>query len=160
MKANHSLETYLTDHLAGAAAGVEIATRIAKRFEGSDLAPDFEQLVRDIAADRESLVEIHRTLGADRRPVKEAAAWVGEKLTRLKLSDPVTGDPDLTLMMELETLELGITGKLALWRALDVAFPRDEIGDFDLDELQRRADAQQDFVERHRIEAARTAFTT
>jgi hypothetical protein len=118
-----ALQIYLGDHLAGAAAGVEIARRIADGYAGTGDESELRQLASDVEADRQSLVDIREQLDMGRAPLEEAVAWVGEKATHIKLSDAVTGDPHLTRMLELETLDTGIAGKLALWRALGVAWP-------------------------------------
>jgi hypothetical protein len=59
----------------------------------------------------------------------------------------------------LETLALGILGKLALWRALAVVAATDaRLRGLDFDSLAARAQAQHARVEERRIEAALTAF--
>jgi hypothetical protein len=57
--------------------------------------------------------------------------------------------------MELETLGLGITGKLMGWRALAAA---DNPVNAPLEDLVARAENQLAAVEAHRVAAARRAF--
>ncbi|MCU1456276.1 MAG: hypothetical protein JWL73_368 [Actinomycetia bacterium] len=152
-----ALRIYLGDHLAGAGAGVEIARRIADSYKGTAEEPAFRQLAADIEADRQTLIEIRERLDMARAPLKEAVAWVGEKVAQIKLSDAVTGDAHMTRLLELETLETGISGKLGLWRALEVVPSPERLG-VDLELLERRAKEQRRFVEQHRIEEARAAF--
>lgn len=56
-------------------------------------------------------------------------------------------------------LELGIRGKLCLWKALQVAASEDErLRDYDFKELIRRANQQGDQVELERLALARVVF--
>jgi len=56
-------------------------------------------------------------------------------------------------------LELGIGGKLALWRALGAAAPRNSrLQGIDFEHLAARAELQQYQVEARRLEAAQAAF--
>ena len=51
--------------------------------------------------------------------MKEAAAWMGEKASRIKLGAGMSND--FETFEALEFLALGIQGKLHLWYALEVA---------------------------------------
>jgi hypothetical protein len=60
----------------------------------------------------------------------------------------------------LETLVLGIEGKLRLWQALSAASKRDrQLGALDYAWLIGRADDQRGRIEAMRLEAARSALT-
>jgi hypothetical protein len=90
---------------------------------------------------------------------KVMAAWVAEKLGRLKPNGQILGYSPLSRLIELETLALGITGKLSLWEALTEVHGEDPR--IDLEELKRlseRADEQRAEVWQLRQRAAREAF--
>ncbi|MBA2522145.1 MAG: hypothetical protein H0V25_02325 [Solirubrobacterales bacterium] len=71
----------------------------------------------------------------------------------------MTGYSPLSRMVELEGLVAGVTGKRAMWRALQQLGGEDSpLGDFDLAGLEGRAEAQLVGLEEHRLEAARLAF--
>ena len=94
---------------------------------------------------------------APKDPVKTRAAWAAEKVGRLKLNGQLRGYSELSRVLELEGLSLGIEGKLALWKSLEeLNDPR--IGSFDLAELRSRAQSQLDDLEPHRLAAVRTAL--
>jgi hypothetical protein len=158
MSAHDSLSTYLDDHLAGATAGVELAHRVVSSHEGRAEADVLRTVAAEIAEDREALIALRDGLGVQPSRWKAAAGWVGEKLTRAKLSDPVTGDADLTRLLQLETLSLGIAGKLALWQSLTSSMAGEPTA-VDLDGLIRRAEQQRGVVEQCRLTAARAALT-
>jgi hypothetical protein len=155
------LEVYLNDHLAGATAGVDLAERIRAANEGTPLADFLAGLGPDIAADKASLEGIMQRLGISASQVKQLAGKVLEKLSRARLSDRITGGASVTRLMELETLSLGIEGKLSLWRSLQqVAGTRPGLDKVELVTLADRAVAQRAGVEPHRLAAGAEAFSS
>jgi hypothetical protein len=100
-------------------------------------------------------------LGAPESRLKRALALTLERVGRLKLNGQLTGYSPLSRLVELEGLALGVTGKRALWVALqEIAGTEPRLREFDFDELRRRAEEQLAGLERLRIEAARLAFAT
>jgi hypothetical protein len=161
MPANEQLEVYLNDHLAGSAAGIELAAKLRDNHKGTALGNDMDALHRDISQDREALEELMRRLEVDRHPVKEAAGWVMEKLSRLRLNPALTGSSDLTRLLETEALSLGIEGKLAMWLALKEAAAGDgRLAGTDFDRLIERANGQRRTLEPHRLAAATQSFSS
>jgi hypothetical protein len=155
------LGTYLNDHLAGSAGALELIGRMAEREAGTPLGEFLAGLEREIQDDQATLQDLLARLGVGEGTVKKAAAWLAEKASRLKLAGS-GGAADLGRFEELEALALGIQGKLALWGALEaVAHGGGDarLAGLDFARLKARARAQHDAVERHRIEAARAAFT-
>jgi hypothetical protein len=153
MNRDKLLSIYLNDHLAGATLGLELARRGRASNRGTSLGDFLDRLVGEIDADREALKRLMRELGVPPDPLKTRAAWLAEKLGRLKLNGQVTGHSPLSRLLELEGLYLGITGKRALWIALERTLG-DEATGVDLGELRRRAESQAAEVEEHRLEAA------
>lgn len=159
MSDTESLDVYLNDHLAGSAAAVELVERIRDNNEGTALATHMESLVVEIEEDRDTLSAVMKRLGVVRSKPKQVAGKVLESLSRLRLNEHVTGSEEVTLLMELETLSLGIEGKLSLWRSLtEVRASRPELAEFDMAALATRAVSQRAGVERFRLEAAAAAL--
>ncbi len=153
------LEVYLNDHLAGATAGVDLVEKIRAANEGTPLAALLAGLGPEIETDKSTLATIMERLGVPASAVKQLAGKVLEKLSRARLNDHVTGAASVTRLMELETLSLGIEGKLALWRSLqEVAGAQPGLDEFDLVSLADRAVAQRAGVEQYRLAAAAEAF--
>ncbi len=151
------LATYLHDHLAGSVVGLELVEALSSQHDGEPLGRFAENLSREIEADRQTLKAVAERVGPGDNALKEATAWVGEKLTRLKLGRQAAGE--LGTFEALETLALGILGKQALWDALTVIAPQDpRLGGWDFRDLSRRARAQHARVEEQRLNAARTAL--
>lgn len=160
MASNELLGTYLNDHLAGAAAGVELAEKLGSNYEGTPFGTAVAAVAEEIKVDRETLQRLMERLGIGKSAVKQAAGWVFEKATRLRFNRQLTGSDDLTRLLETETLSLGIEGKLAMWQALKGIDGLDaELGRADFDRLIFRARQQREALEPYRLEAAAEAFT-
>jgi hypothetical protein len=154
------LAIYLNDHLAGSVAGIELAKRAAGNNEGTPVGEFLEQLVVDIDEDRAALEAIMDELGVRKDLLKDAAAWMAEKVGRLKLNGKIIGFSPLSQLVELEGLALGVEGKLSLWRALqEIKGDYPALAKADLNRLAARAKAQREGIERLRIEAAANALT-
>ncbi|MGH8974851.1 MAG: hypothetical protein ACRD0C_16815 [Acidimicrobiia bacterium] len=150
------LDIYLNDHLAGSVAAIEIAKRGAAENSGTDLGLFLRNFLVEVEEDKRTLEGIMDAVGASRNPVKQAGAWLGEKLTRLKLG---TSEKDLANLLSVETLCMGVQGKIYLWRSLGtVAGDHEALSGMDFDALLQRAEAQQDGLEEHRLDLARRAL--
>lgn len=145
------IATYLNDHLAGATAGRELARRSAASNRGSDLGRFLADLAGEIDEDRDALLSVMSALGVGTDRIKVLGGWTAEKLGRLKLNGRLLSYSPLSRLVELEGLVLGVSGKLALWQALEViqaGEPR--LAKIDLPSLSQRAERQLDELERHR----------
>ena len=148
---------YLNDHLAGAVAGTELVKRTLGQNRGTEYEPELERLAADIEQDRQRLEEIMQALGVRQAAWKTTAAWVAEKLGRVKLNGALVAYSPLSRLEELELLTLGVQGKLQLWHSLTRWVGGEaqlDVGPLDLDELIRRASSQRRRLERHRANAA------
>ena len=154
------LQIYLNDHLAGATAGCELAKRALGNNEGTDLGTFLRQLVVDLEEDKATLAELIDRLDLKKSIFKQSAGWMAEKAGRLKLNGQITGYSDLSRLLELEGLTIGIQGKLSLWENLKTIADHDSrLATFDLDHMIDRARTQQMGVEQYRVAAAATALT-
>jgi hypothetical protein len=153
------LAIYLNDHLAGATGGAELARRAAASNRGSSYGETLERLAGEIEDDRQSLVAIMRALGVGVDRLKVAAGWGAEKVGRFKLNGRLLGYSPLSRVVEIEALTLGVSGKLALWRALEELVPaQPELECFDLPALVERAEHQLGELEAQRRRAVSEAF--
>jgi hypothetical protein len=137
--AESPLSIYLNDHLSGATAGVELARRVAPG-----------ELADEIDEDRGVLLEVMQRLSVGRDRARIALGWGTEKVLRLKPGGR---------FVDLETLSLGVEGKLALWVALHHAYGDDpRLRGVDLDALSARARSQRRRIEQLRLDAADEAL--
>jgi hypothetical protein len=159
MSSTEVLAAYLHDHLAGAEAGVEMARRLQERVAGTPEAAALGRLADDVEHDRDELRRLVDALGHSDHPLKRAAGWVAGKAHQLAVAEPLTRDEHLSLLLQAETMALGIEGKLALWEALLAVVPEHpQLGEVDLARLAERAREQRKRVEVVRLAAARSGF--
>jgi hypothetical protein len=155
--ANDALETYLNDHLAGATSAIQMLERAADDHAATELGPGIADLLAAIREDQEVLSGLIRRLGYSEHSLKQAGAWLAEKVARVKLG--ASHERALARLELFETLSLGIQGKLKLWRSLRAVLPRHpELQELDLPGLDRRAQEQHDLVEGWRVQAAEAAL--
>ncbi len=136
------LETYLSDHIAGATAGAGRVRRMADAYARTPLGPDLARVAEEITAEREWLISTADQLGVQPSRVKQAGAWVGEHVGRLKPNGRFASTSPLSALLELEMMRSAVVGKRGVWETLRIW--ADELG-LDkgrLDHLLARADAQ------------------
>jgi NAD(P)-dependent dehydrogenase (short-subunit alcohol dehydrogenase family) len=153
---NKHLSVYLNDHVAGAAAGLELLVELRKLPGLEDWAT---RLHADIAEDRRELKGLMQRLGVTASPPRQTAAWLTEKVGALKTRLDDRGDGALHQLEVLEALAIGIDGKRALWHALQAAsIVQTGLQGVDYTRLIGRADEQRERVEARRLQAATRAF--
>jgi hypothetical protein len=88
------------------------------------------------------------------------SAWLTVKFIEVKLRFDDSARGPLRLLESLETVGLGIHGKLAMWHALNAAADNSPTleGLVDYERLAQRAEEQRRCVEVVRLEAAKAAF--
>ena len=152
-----ALAVYLHDHLAGASMAIDLLESMRKEHAGQPLGQFAERLHLEVQADRDVLQALAERIGAGSNAIKNLAAWMSEKVSRVKLGGQ--NENGLKTFEALEFLMLGIHGKWALWRALAAVAPTDaRLQGTDFVRLVAKAGLQEVQVEHWRLEAARTAF--
>ena len=153
------LGIYLNDHLAGSVGGIELTKRILGENEGNEYGRFLSDLLAEIESDQQTLKDLMKRLEISESLPKQGAAWMAEKAGRFKLNGRLAGYSPLSRLVELESLALGVEGKLAMWRSLDhVSSGEESLTPFDFPALMERAKAQLDRIERYRLEAAAQAL--
>ena len=153
--AKEQLEIYLKDHYAGAVGALELIEHSIKAHEGTPLAAFFEELRGDVKADHEQLHNLMTALGFEESGMRNAGAWMAEKLGWVKIGSSGGEKSELRLLQTLESLFLGISGKQLLWRSLQAM--RDSspvLQRTDFEHLEKRAIEQLERVETKRLAAA------
>jgi hypothetical protein len=146
------LPIYLNDHLALATAGRDLARRAAGANKGTEIGDFLAELSAQVEADRAQLIDVMARLDVGRDQLKIGAAWLGEKLGRLKLNGRLLEYSPLSRVIEIESLIAGVQAKLALWRTLAAAVPDEpRLADVDFTHLAARAEEQLEaLTSRHR----------
>lgn len=152
--------TYLNDHLAGSVAAIELVDHLRHACRGTERERLLATLRVDIEEDQQVLRMLLHQAGGTESKVRKAAAWLTEKLGQAKFALDDTGSGELRWLEALETLGLGIQGKLALWHALEIARDgRPELRALDLVMLQSRALEQHHLVDAERLRVAKQALS-
>jgi hypothetical protein len=155
---NKSLEIYLNDHLAGSQGAMELFQRCISESAGTPLAKSLERVLAEVEEDAQTLQQLMERAEVVRNPFKQAVAWLGEKVSRLKLG---SGEQALSNLLSLETLSLGVEGKRCLWRALAQIQDKEEaFAGVDFARLIQRAESQRDDLEHLRLSLAGVALAT
>lgn len=151
------LDSYLNDHLAGSISALELIAHWVKIHKGEPLGSFFVEIEREIKADQDTLRDVMCALGVEESKVRQAGAWAAEKVGRARLI--IAGDEpgSLGLVLTLEGLIMGVTGKKLLWRALAAA-KLPQLNAYNFEQLQHRAEQQVERIEAERISAIREAF--
>lgn len=153
------LTIYLQDHLALGLAGIRVAQRCRRENREGELARFLDRLVPELEQDRSVLTEVAAAVGARPDRLKEAAAFVGELVGRLKLNGRLLGYSDLSRVWELEALVAGTTSRLSAWTVLSQLQPREpRLQGFAFGPLADRARAQREELTRLHAKAAEVAF--
>jgi hypothetical protein len=151
------LDSYLNDHLAGSISALELIAHWAEVHKGQPLGNFFLEIETEIKGDQNMLRDVMRTLEIEESKVRKVSAWAAEKVGRARMI--IAGDEQgsLGLVLTLEGLIMGVTGKKLMWRALSAA-KLPELNDYNFEELQRQAEQQVDRIEAERISAVRQTF--
>jgi hypothetical protein len=152
------LSTYLHDHLAGSHFAIELLSTLTDQYKDEPLGAFARALGVDVKNDQDTLQLVIEQVGKTALDLKEAAGWLMEKVSRLKLRRDESGE-GLGTFEALEILTLGIRGKAALWSALAVIREVDpRVPACDFDKLIARAEDQFALVETQRLLLVRRTF--
>lgn len=123
--ATEMLHTYMQDHHAGAAAGIDLLRRVAEDHEDPTIREVVSRIGDETVEDLKSLEELMTLVGTSPSTLKDLPARAAEKLGQLKPNRRVAERSPLSDLVELEALTLAVTGKMLGFRALlDIADPR------------------------------------
>jgi hypothetical protein len=153
------LSTYLQDHRAGAAMGLDLAQRLRDENAGTRYEDFLALVAQQIEEDVATLESIMELFDVDKSKLKIAGAKIGERIGRLKPNEHLTSYSPLSRVQELDMLRSGVQGKLALWDALfEISDLDDRLDAVMLRALIERAEAQLAGLREHHRMAAHDAF--
>jgi hypothetical protein len=115
------LAIYCNDHLASAAGGIELVTRMIGAHKGSSYEPALRQLLDELRQEKSDVTAVTRALGLPVRQYKQVAVWVAEKASRLKLNGHLLSRSPLSSLVEFEFLASAVRGKRSGFETLRIA---------------------------------------
>jgi hypothetical protein len=152
-----NLDSYLNDHLAGSISALEVIDHWAEAHKGEPVSNFFLEIGNQIKADQDTLRDIMRILGIEESKVRKAGAWAAEKFGRARLIIAGNEPGSLGLVLTLEGLIMGVTGKKLMWASLAAA-KLPPLSTCNFEQLQRGAEQQIQRIEAERIAAVDQAF--
>jgi hypothetical protein len=153
------LGVYTNDHLASATGGIELVSRMLGRWRGTTHEARLEQLLDELREERAGLRGTMEALGLPVREYKQAAVWLGEKLSRAKLNGHLLTRSPLSDLVEFEFIATAVLAKRAGFETLRAAAEADPRIDKALFErLIDQADRQHHWLADVRREVAAGVF--
>lgn len=154
------LGDYLNDHLAGSVIAMEMGAHLRDEHADDRLKSFIDVKLAEIEQDRDVLKEMIDLIGAEQSTTKKSIAWLTEKIGRVKTGGGGSEQEIAFQQVEqLETLMLGIRGKLALWELLEQISKKDErLANYDWANLKQRAKDQIAAINEERLNAGMRAF--
>jgi len=139
------LSGYLGDHLLAAESGVQLFESAKRTWRDTEYRSEFDEIRRDVAADRDDLAALIKRLGYTPGRAKMTMAWLGAQVSKAGPLNPLHKSGGMGGQLELEALQSAVHGKESLWTSL-LALSRDDdrFDTEDLHRLKERARRQQD----------------
>ncbi|MEH6821088.1 MAG: DUF892 family protein [Dietzia psychralcaliphila] len=123
--ATELLHTYMQDHHAGAAAGVDLFRRVAKEHDDPEIRAVLSRIGDETEEDLRNLEELMTLVGTAPSALKDLPARAAEKIGQLKPNQRFAQRSPLSNLLEVEALTIAVRGKELGFRALlDIDDPR------------------------------------
>ncbi len=150
---------YFNDHLSLMVGEIELANRCQSSNKDTDLALFLSRLKSDVIEQKSAVRRLLSRIGAAEAALKKGAAWLAEKLGRLKLNDSILEYSNLSRLVELEGLCALAQQRVLFWETLESLGAHDaRLIDIDARSLAARSRAHLDALASHRRQAAIDAF--
>ncbi len=120
------LGVYCNDHLASAAGGIELVSRMIGAQRGTRYEGPLRQLLDELREEKSALTRQTRALGLPVRQYKQLAVWVAEKASRAKLNGHLLSRSPLSDLVEFEFLASAVRGKRSGFETMRIAAEVDD----------------------------------
>ena len=156
------IHIYLEDHLAMMVGELELITRAEESNRNTELGQFLKQLKLDVAEQKGKLEGVLINAGYKEGiggQLKQGAAWLTEKLGRLKLNDALLEYSALSRVVELEALMASIQARVTMWITLDTLSGADvRYRQHDFAQLREQTEKQLSDLHIHHLTAIAAAF--
>jgi hypothetical protein len=153
------LAIYCNDHLASAAGGIELVSRMIGAHRGSSYEQGLRQLLDELRQEKSDLTATTRALGLPVRQYKQVAVWFAEKASRLKLNGHLLSRSPMSSLVEFEFLASAVRGKRSGFETLRILAEADpRVDKVLLDGLIEQANRQYRWLTDVRREVAAELF--
>lgn len=159
MRDDH-LKVYFSDHLAELVLEKELAARCQKNNPDGELGQFLGRLVEELKDQETEVREMLHRIGGSESMIKESAAWLAEKLGRLKPNNSLVSYSDLSRVLDLESLIAAGRARLSLWQTGTSVFVQDpRLADLPLGRRSEETREQLHTLDRFHFAAALDAFS-
>lgn len=114
----HLFGVYLSDHFTGATVGLERMERMTRGYRDTPFHAELAEATEQLRGERELYRDLLHRLAVPRRTHRQVAAWLGEKVGRLKLNGRVVERSPLSAVLEAELMRSAVVGKISGWWTL------------------------------------------
>ncbi|MCZ2848917.1 hypothetical protein [Modestobacter sp. VKM Ac-2978] len=153
------LAVYVNDHIAAAAGGVELVSRMIGVHRGTEYERPLRELLDELRDEKAAIIGVAQALGFPVRQYKQWASWVAEKASRGKLNGHLLSRSPSSDLIEFEFLASAVRGKRSGFETLRIAAVADSRIDAELlDRLIQQANRQHDWVTEVRRDVAARVF--
>ncbi|HBN77555.1 MAG TPA: hypothetical protein DD473_17445 [Planctomycetaceae bacterium] len=157
------MRIYLDDHLSMIVGEMELIERSFNSNRHSELGSFLKQFLSDLRAQKEIVERVFQCLDYEvsiQGQLKQGAAWLPEKIGRLKLNDSLLEYSDLSRVVELEAMMAVAQERIALWVTLNSLSITDvRLKDFDFSLFLSQSELQLEELKVHHHSAIKKAFT-
>ncbi len=141
------ITTYLQDHHAGSAAGLDAFARVAEQHSDDEVRQSVGRIAEEAGRDQTMLEQIMQRFDTKPAALKDLSGKVAEKVARLKANQRLLHRSPLSDLVEVEALVDAVHAKSMAWRVLlqldDARLERAQ-----LQKLLERAEAQESELKR------------
>ncbi len=141
------ITTYLQDHHAGSAAGLDAFARVAEGHPDGEVRDAVGRIAEEVNEDQTMLEQIMQRFEAKPAMLKDLSGRVAEKAARLKPNQRLLRRSPLTDLVEVEGLVDAVHAKSMSWRVL-LQLDDDRLDKAQLQTLLERAEAQESELKR------------
>lgn len=153
------LAVYVNDHIAAAAGGIELVSRMIGVHRGTEREQPLRQLLDELREEKAAIIGIAQALDFPVRQYKQVATWIAEKVSRAKLNGHLLSRSPSSDLVEFEFLASAVRGKRSGLETLRIAAAADSRIDADLlDRLIQQANRQHDWATEVRRDVAARVF--
>lgn len=153
------LAVYVNDHLAAAAGGIELVSRMIGVHRGTEREQPLRQLLDELREEKAAITGIAQALDFPVRQYKQVATWIAEKASRVKLNGHLLSRSPSSDLVEFEFLASAVRGKRSGLETLRIAATVDSRIDAELlDRLIQQANRQHDWATEVRRDVAASIF--
>ena len=154
-----ALGHYIRIHLTGSAGGIELFSR-GDAMPDADAKAQVRRMRDELVQERKQLLAMADRLDVRPAPFAATAAKIGERVGRLKPNGKLLQRTPMTDVVDLETMIVAVSGKIAGWESMiAVADRHDGLDAAELKGLLDQAVRQRDDLSALHAEAASRALT-